>query len=287
MTLPILHTRSDWSPTESSFLLLITSTASFCEKNSSVSNRQQDYMDPLWMNVAVWKMQIWSPERKERLMWSHFLGRLTDFLSTNTLLNRRGQGGKVSTDSLDTQHGWVCSPAIPKARPGTAQCLLQWREHSWKAARTHLHQFCSLWSDQSLHTTKDTDPRNSPLPSHFRRVKVYASWMPLWWAGIQLLHHLKHYEMEKKYVCITGGEAIHSVDPSQYTLFVFGIRNFFLTLLYSTVWVCPQSLIAVLGGLIYYDNCSVLSLYFKFSKTECIFPSCGLKCCAVIQWKHN
>lgn len=167
MTLPILHAGSDQSPLESSFLLLITSTANFCEK-SSVSSRKQDYMDPLWLNVAVWKVQIWSPGRKERVMWSHFLA-LADLLSTNTLLIRRGQGDKLNTDSLNTPHCWLRSPAIPKARSGTAQCVLQRREHSWKAAGTCLQEFCSSWPDQSLHTTQRTLTPQTPNYHHISR----------------------------------------------------------------------------------------------------------------------
>lgn len=167
MTLPILHAGSDQSPPESSFLLMITNTASFCEKNS-VSSRKQDYIDPLWLNVAVWKMQIWSPERKERVMWSHFQA-LADLLGTNTLLNRRGQGDKLSPDSLNTRHCWVCSPAITKARPGIVQHLLQRREHSWKAARTCLQEFCSSWPDQSLHTIQRTLTPQTPNYHHISR----------------------------------------------------------------------------------------------------------------------
>lgn len=131
----------------------------------------------------------------------------------------------------------------------------------------------------TAHNPEDTDPTNSQLPSHFTLLKCHSDGF--------LRHHLKYYEMEKKYISIIGGEAIHSVDISQYTSFVFEIRNFFLTLLHSTAQVCPQHLIAIPGCLICYDNCSVLSLHFKFSKTKCIFLSCGLKCFTVIQQKHN
>lgn len=172
MALPILHTASDQSPPESSFLLLITSTASFCEK-SSVSSRKQEYMDPLWLNVAVWKMQIWSPERTERVMWSHFLA-LADFLGTNTLLNRRGQGDKLSTDSLNTRQCWVCSPAIPKAWHSSVStseegALLKGSKDSPAPVLLLL-----TWP-VTAHSPEDTDPTNAQLPSHFTHAQIHAS----------------------------------------------------------------------------------------------------------------
>lgn len=196
----------------------------------------------------------------------------------------RGQGDKVSTDSLDTQYCWVCSPAIPKTWHSSVSTSVEGA--LLKGSKdTSAPVLLPLTWPVTAHNPKDTDPRNSPQLSHFMHVQLHASRMPLWWAGIQLLHHLKHWNGKK--ICIHYRGRSHTECGHKPVRSVFGIRNFFLTLLYSTARVCPQCLIAVLGGLIYYDNCSVFSLYFKFSKTECIFPSCGWKCCAVIQWKHN
>lgn len=213
MTLPILHTGSDRSPTESSFLLLVTSTASFCEKTalSAIGSRTTwTPFDRMWQSE---RCRSEAQKGKKDLcdlifwVWQTF---------SVQILCWRGQGDKVSTDSLDTQYCWVCSPAIPKARPGTAQCLLQCREHSWKAARTRLHQFCSLWPDQSLHTTQRTLTPETP---HYHHISRMFSFMLLECHSDGLVfssYTILNTEMEKKYVSIIGGEA--PLDISQYAL---------------------------------------------------------------------
>lgn len=186
-------------------------------------------------------MQIWSPGRKERVMWSHFLG-LADFEYKYSAKQDRGQRDKLSTDSLDPQHCWVCSPAIPKAQPGTAQCLLQRREHSsveWRAVRTCRHQFCSSWPDQSLHTIQRTLRPQTPH-FHFMHAPFHASNATLMGFYDNILNTMKG---KKIYLSLIGGKAIHSVDRT---------LNLSLELLpdplvlYST----PQHLIAIPGCLI-------------------------------------
>lgn len=229
ITLPILHTGSDQSPTETSFLLLITNTASFCEKTAVSAIGSRTIWTPFdWM----WQFERCRSEaQKGKKEWHDLIFWLWHFLSTNTLLNRRGQGNNsVLTASISNTAG-----CVPQPFPRQDLAQLQRKAHSWKVARTCLHHFCSSWSDQSLHTTQRTLTPQIPRYHHISRAQFCASRMPLWQAGIQLLHDLKHYEMKKKYIPIIGGEAIQSVDISQYTLFISGIRNFFLTLLYCTV----------------------------------------------------
>lgn len=167
-------------------------------------------------------------KEKKRMTWSCFLA-LT--YGRNTLLSRRAATRYPNTTVFPS------SAVLPSPRQDYAQLSVY---SSW-GSTPERQQFCSLWPEQPFQ--EDTDPTNSPRVIRFHgHIWFHASEIPLWRAGMpNIMWYTSHTtNWGKKYISIIKGAAIHSVDISQYTLPVFGIRNFFLALFYLAVRICPQ-----------------------------------------------
>lgn len=96
------------------------------------------------------------------------------------------------------------------------------------------------------HNQEDTDPANSPRAIRFHRHSVScftSATLMGWYAALTLSQTLLTGGKKKIYIHYKWSHHIQCGHKSVHTLLVFGIRNFFLALLYLAVRICPQHLI--------------------------------------------
>lgn len=170
-------------------------------------------------------MQIWSPEKKERVIWSHFLS-LTDFLGTTVLLNRRGQGNELHTGTLraHTLSMFPSSGVPPAPRQDQPQLSIYC---SWGSTpeRHHGHTWTSFAPFHlNSHSTQPRGHWPCKLPPCHQVSQTLGFMLHKCHSdGLVCSSHTISNPInwrKKKYISITSGATIYSVDINQYTLYL-------------------------------------------------------------------